>query len=231
MCIYIHIYIYIYILDARWGAKAPQLARIFALRPAVCGPRPSLRPQASGAKASDPGLRPQVPDPGRRPETSGAEASDPRPQTPSSRSQTSDLRPQRLNPKTPGLSLRPQVPGLRSAKTPRQATTSTISGLRSAKTPRLATNFDDLRPQTCENAAPGDEFRRSQASDLRKCHARRQKSTISGLRSSKMPCLATNIDDLRPRTCENAAPGDKNRRSEATGLEKIVRDFFFGIPY
>merc|ERR1712155_218203 len=105
-----YIYIYIYTRRSLGGLKA----RIFALRP-------SLRPQASGAKASD--LR--FPTQGADLRPQGL-----KPQTPGLRSQVPDLRPQGLNPKTPGLSLRPQVPGLRSAKTPRQATTSTISGLR-----------------------------------------------------------------------------------------------------
>ena len=168
---YIYIYIYIYTLDARWGAKAPQLARIFGLRSAVCGRASDLRPQ---------GLKPQTPGSDLRSPTQGADLRPQglKPQTPGLRSQVPDLRPQGLKPKTPGLSLRPQAPGLRSAKTLRQATKSTISGLRSAKTPRLATNFDDLKPQTCENATPGDKSRRSQASDLRKRRAWRQKSTI-----------------------------------------------------
>merc|ERR1712214_242447 len=97
---------------------------------------------------------------------------------------------------------------------------STISGLRPAKTPRLATNFDDLRPQTCENAAPGDEFRRSQASDLRTRRAWQRISTISGFRPAKTPRPATNVDDLRPLICKNAAPGDEFRRSQASDLRK-----------
>merc|ERR1712235_109706 len=134
-------------------------------------PTPCLRPLAPDPKPQTPSLRPH--------------ASDPKPQTPSLRPQASDpkfqtpdLRPQGLKPKTP--SLKPQVPGLRSAKTPRQAT-----------------NFDDLRPQICENAAPGDERRRSQASDLRKRRAWRRTSTISSRRPAKTLRLAAIIDDLR----------------------------------
>ena len=39
VCIYIYIYIYIYILDARWGAKAPQLARYSEPRSWPCPER------------------------------------------------------------------------------------------------------------------------------------------------------------------------------------------------
>ena len=94
------------------------------------------------------------------------------------------LRPQGLKPQTPGL--RPQT----------------------AENTAFGENIDDLRLQTCENAAPGNTFRRCQATDLRKCYAGRHISTTSSLRSAKTPRLATNIDDLRPQTCENAAPGD-----------------------
>ena len=142
----------IYVLDARWGAKAPHLARIFALRPAACGRASDLRPQ---------GLKHQTP--GRRSQTS-----DPKFQIP-------DPRPQGLKPKTPGL--RPQVPGLRSAKTPRQATRivdlrpqtcknaapgdthrrSQASDLRKRRA--WQQQIDDLKLQTCENAALGTKNR------------------------------------------------------------------------
>ena len=97
--VYLHIHIYKYNIQIRRSAEGsspppppppPHLARISALRPAVCGRASDLRHQ--GQKPQTPGLGPQVPYPGRRPETSGAEASCPKPQTPSSRPQTSDLR-------------------------------------------------------------------------------------------------------------------------------------------
>merc|ERR1712079_75805 len=144
--------------------------------------------------------------------TSGAKAQDPRPQTPGPR-------PQICENGAPGDDFRrSQASDLRKRRAWRRF--STISGLRPAKKARLATIFDDLRPQTCENGAPGDDFRRSQASDLRKRRAWRRFSTISGLRPAKTPRLATIFDDLRPQTREKAAPGDDFRRSQASDPRK-----------
>ena len=163
-----------------WNDNALPILSLL-VRSAICGRASDLRPQTPEAKT--PESRPQTSSSMSKSQTEdlNAKAQDPRLQTPGLRPQVPDARPQTPVAKTQDL-------GLQTSRA-------------KAQNPGL---------QTAENAALNDKNRRSQASDLRKCCAKRQKrlSQASDLRKrrAKRQHLSSKANDLRPQTCENAAP-------------------------